>query len=119
VKALAPEKLEVCAGRVDGILEYPYGDGLTLQLNQPETCLDPLWAFLFHEKILRSGQLTFTPKGALPKGVRHRVIDILVLKWEKGIQEVLVSWKVETGAKGKSLLRRIEDLQKNGSYEKE
>ena len=61
VKVLVPEQLKVCAGRVDVILEYPYGDGLTLQIERIDRCTDPLGEFLYKKKILRRGQLVFAP----------------------------------------------------------
>ncbi len=117
VKVLVPEQLEVCAGRVDTILEYPYGDGLTLQIERIDRCTDPLGEFLYKKKILRRGQLVFAPWVKLPPGIRQRVLDVLVTQWEWGAQEVMVWGKILLGKKKEQLLDRIDELESSGSIE--
>lgn len=74
------QSIDDCIAGVEVILEHPYGDGLTLQIERADSCTDPLGEFLHRKKIQRRGQIIFAPTAKLPAGVRQRTLDVLVTR---------------------------------------
>lgn len=111
-------KIDECVKWVEVIMRIPYVKWVTLEMMRPDRCADPMGYMLYHQKLKRKGRLILDWSEKI-SWVKRMVLHILVTQWTGNTQEVLIDGKRAPKNEEKSILARIDELEKLGSIEKD
>ncbi len=118
VPATVTKTIEVCEIGVDTILEFPYGDGVFLEMKVPDRCADQIAYFMYKNKIERRGRLILAKSKKTVPWILQNELEVLVYLWPDGMQRVLVWGKPLTGKQEQLFILRVDNIEKNGFDEK-